>query len=61
MIGDWKLDLMAEKIFESIWTDRKEAVLEAYKLLHECYQSDASKSKATYTPLRAKSLVPQRE
>ena len=47
MIGDWKLDLMAKKIFETIWTEKKEAVLEAYKLLHECYQSDANKNSAT--------------
>lgn len=43
MIGDWKLDLMAKKIFETIWSDKKGAVMEAYRLLQECYQSDANK------------------
>ena len=54
MIGDWKLDLMAKKIFESIWTDRKDAVIEAYKLLQECYQSDTSNNKATITAVQGK-------
>ena len=54
MIGDWKLDLMAKKIFETIWTDRKSAVTEAYKLLQECYQSDANKNRATISAIQGK-------
>lgn len=54
MIGDWKLDLMAKKIFESIWTDKKDAVMEAYKLLGECYQSDTSNNKATIAAVQGK-------
>ncbi len=54
MIGDWKLDLMAKKIFESIWTDKKDAVMGAYKLLGECYQSDASNNKATIAAVQGK-------
>lgn len=54
MIGDWKLDLMAKKIFESIWTDKKDAVMEAYKLLGECYQSDSSNNKATIAAVQGK-------
>ena len=54
MIGDWKLDLMAKKIFETIWTDKKEAVLEAYKILEECYQSDSNKNKATVSAIQGK-------
>lgn len=54
MIGDWKLDLMAKKIFESIWTDRKAAVLEAYKILRECYQSDSHNNKATISAIQGK-------
>lgn len=54
MIGDWKLDLMAKRIFETIWTEKKEAVLEAYKLLHECFQSDTNKNKATVAAIQGK-------
>lgn len=54
MIGDWKLDLMAKKIFESIWTDRKEDAKLAYKLLRECYQSDASRNKGTIAAVQGK-------
>lgn len=54
MVGDWKLDLMAKKIFEAIWTDRKEDAKLAYKLLRECYQADASRNKATITAVQGK-------
>lgn len=46
MIGDWKLDLMAKMIFQTLWTDKKTTVLEAYRLLQECYQSDTNNNKA---------------
>ena len=54
MIGDWKLGLMAKKIFETIWMDRKEVAKLAYKLLRECYQSDESKNKATVAAVQGK-------
>ena len=54
MIGDWKLELMAKKIFESLWTDKKSAVLEAYRLLKECYQSDTHNNKATISAVQGK-------
>ena len=54
MVGDWKLDLMAKKIFEVIWTDRKEDAKLAYKLLRECYQADASRNKATNAAVQGK-------
>ena len=54
MIGDWKLGLMAKKIFETIWTDRKEVAKLAYKMLRECYQSDANKNKATIASVQGK-------
>ena len=54
MIGDWKLDMMAKKIFETIWTDRKAAVTEAYRLLHECYQSDTNRNRATLSAIQGK-------
>lgn len=54
MVGDWKLDLMAKKIFEAIWTDRKEDAKLAYRLLRECYQADASRNKATIAAVQGK-------
>ena len=45
---------MAKNIFETIWTDRKSAVTEAYKLLQECYQSDANKNRATISAIQGK-------
>ena len=54
MIGDWKLDLMAKKIFEVIWTGRKEDAKLAYKLLRKCYQADASRNKATIAAIQGK-------
>ena len=54
MIGDWKLDLMAKMIFQTLWTDKKSAVLEAYRLLQECYQSDTSHNKATVAAIQGK-------
>lgn len=54
MIGDWKLELMAQKIFESLWTDKKSAALEAYRLLKECYQSDTHNNKTTISAVQGK-------
>lgn len=45
---------MAKKIFETIWTDRKEDAKLAYKLLRECYQADASRNKATIAAVQGK-------
>ena len=54
MIGDWKLDLMAKMIFQTLWTDKKAAVLEAYRLLQECFQSDTSNNKAAVAAIQGK-------
>ena len=40
MIADWKLNLMAEKIIEHIWGDRKPAIELACRLIKECYKTD---------------------
>lgn len=54
MVGDWKLEIMAKKIFEGIWIDRKEAVLEVYRLLNENFQSGNKNSQATLSVLEGK-------
>ena len=37
-----------------MWTARKSAVTEAYKLLQECYQSDANKNRVTISAIQGK-------
>lgn len=58
MIGDWKLDLMAKLVLESIWTNNKETVIEAYKMISDCYiQDDLPKKKdATVINYKMKKL-----
>lgn len=56
MVGDWKLEIMAKKIFEGIWTEqgRKDAILEVYRLLNEHYQSDSKNNQAAVSALDGK-------
>lgn len=56
MVGDWKLEIMAKKIFEGIWTEqeRKDAILEVYRLLNEYYQSDTKNNQAAASALEGK-------
>lgn len=56
MVGDWKLEIMAKKIFEGIWSkqERKDAVLEVYRLLNEYYQSDTKNNQAAASALEGK-------
>lgn len=54
MICDWKMDLMATKIFDTIWKDKKAVVMRAYRLLKECYQSNTSNNKATVSAIQGK-------
>ena len=43
MIADWKLEMMAKKIFENIWQDRKEIIENVCDLIEKCYQSEQPK------------------
>ena len=56
MVGDWKLEIMAKKVFEGIWKeqDRKDAIIEVYRLLNEYYQSDTKNSQAIVSALEGK-------
>lgn len=40
MIGDWKLEFMAKSILEELWTDRKDAVELAIKMIQDNYRPD---------------------
>jgi len=52
MVGDWKLDLMAKVILESIWTKRKEAVIEAYKMIADCYVTEEKQKEKELSELK---------
>ena len=39
---EWKLELMARKIFETVWGNRREAVLEACRMLNACYREEST-------------------
>lgn len=54
MICDWRMDPMAKVIFETLWRDKKAAVMEAYSLLRECYQADSSSNRAAISALQVK-------
>jgi hypothetical protein len=54
MVGDWKLELMAKVILESIWTKRKEAVIEAYKMIADCYVSEEKPKEKEMSELKNK-------
>ena len=41
MIADWKLDLMARKILEQIWGERKPAIDLTCRLIKECYKAES--------------------
>jgi len=40
MIGDWKLDFMAKEIIGNIWQDRSQSVIDAYKMIIDCYEDE---------------------
>ncbi len=54
MVGDWKLDLMAKVILETIWTKRKDAVIEAYKMIADCYVSEEKPKEKEISELKNK-------
>ena len=37
-ICEWKLELMAKRIFEQVWDDKKNAVLRACEMLENCFE-----------------------
>ncbi len=45
-IADWKLELMAKKVFEQVWVYRKETVIELYQTISELYVADEKLSES---------------
>ena len=54
MVGDWKLEMMAHKILEGIWKNRKQAVLDAYQMVSENIRSDKADNRAVISALDGK-------
>ena len=40
MFGDWKLEFMAKSMLGELWTDRREAVELAVKMVQDNYRPD---------------------
>ena len=47
-IPEWKLELMAKKIFEKVWGNQNKAILRACKMIESCQNGKA----ANECPLR---------
>ena len=50
----WHIDLMAQKVFQSVWKDRKEAVLLACQMIAECAVQQSSQSSAVLDGLQSR-------
>ena len=51
---EWKLDLMAKRVFEYLWGDQKEAVLRACQMIESCLIGAAAQSEAKQNERREK-------
>ena len=54
MICDWKFDIMASTIFSKIWTNKKNAILEAYDIINRNYVSETSITKEEIAGIEGK-------
>ena len=50
----WHIDLMAQKVFQAVWKDRKEAVLLACQMIEECAVQQSSQSAAVLEGLQGR-------
>lgn len=76
-IPEWKLELMAKKIFEKVWGDQNKAILRACKMIESCQNGKAAtrmsaapiqgqiekikKRKLNYAAMRADGELPREE
>ena len=51
---EWKLDLMAKRVFEYLWGDQKEAVLRACQMIESCLFAAEAQSEAKQNERRGK-------
>ena len=54
MICDWKFEIMAAKIFEQLWNNKKSAVLKAMETFNRNYQSDVTVTKEEIAGIEGK-------
>lgn len=54
MVADWKLDLIAKSVIEEVWTERMEAVIEAYNMVIDCYESESQSNQETIKKIKDK-------
>ena len=52
-IPEWKLELMAKKIFEKVWGDQNKAILRACQMLESC-QNSHSTAAMSAVPIQSK-------
>ena len=50
----WHIDLMAQKVFQAVWKDRKDAVLLACQMIEECAVQQSSQSSAVLDGLQSR-------
>ena len=50
----WHIDLMAQKVFQAVWKDRKEAVLLACQMIEECAVQQGGQSAAVLEGLQGR-------
>ena len=76
-IPEWKLELMAKKIFEKVWGNQNKAILRACKMIESCQNGKAAtrmsaapiqsqiekikKRKLNYAAMRADGELPREE
>ena len=51
-IPEWKLELMAKKIFEKVWGNQNKAILRACKMIESCQNGKAA-TRMSATPIRS--------
>lgn len=50
----WHIDLMAQKVFQAVWKDRKDAVLLACQMIEECAVQQSNQSSAVLDGLQSR-------
>lgn len=54
MVSDWKVELIAKSVIEELWTDRVNAVIEAYNMVIDCYESESDNNQAVRKKINGK-------
>lgn len=60
-IPDWHIELMAYMVFQTVWKERKDAVLLACQMIEECAVAETNSSEATIMGLKQKKAKLQKQ